>query len=269
MNKLIKNLFLIPLLALSFLSSTNVIQAESPIYTPQNSAFFFDVDDVILDKSSWTIFGIMLKHYRTAITVWWNAKQFDNPLPQKGATAEAWKEWGRNNYPALEEFINDIQQSKTPNMETIAIVEKLLDKEFDLYEATNMGTDEFAEHKKKNRFFERFKAGKTVNYKAQPIIKKPNPKYFAELTELAPNIEYKIFIDDKLKNVEAARQAGFIGIHFTTAEQLEADLIGMGIVVNEHPKKEKSTRKIPYKQLIALGLLFFFFKNLHNRYASY
>ncbi|HEV2601141.1 MAG TPA: hypothetical protein VGT41_02485 [Candidatus Babeliales bacterium] len=235
MNKAIKNLFLIPLLGLSLFTDTNLIESAPPIYTPKNTEFFFDVDDVILDKSYLTIVGIVLKNSWTCAKALSNWQRFKSALNQKEQIADAWKEWGKNNYPPVEKLITEVQQSKWPNIATVKIVEKLLDKGFTLREATNMGPDEFAEHKKKYPFFQKFKPGKAVSYKFRPIIKKPNPQYFAELTTLAPDTEHKIFVDDKIENVKAARKAGFIGIHFTTAEQLEADLICMGIVISSHP----------------------------------
>ena len=39
-----------------------------------------------------------------------------------------------------------------------------------------------------------------------------------------------VFIDDSLPNVEAARSLGIHGIHFQSAAQLQADLMGLGVV---------------------------------------
>lgn len=235
MNTVIKKLLIIPLLGLSLFTYTSHTQTEQPKYTPENTSFFFDIDDVILDKSYWTIFGIVLKNSWTITKALCNWQRLKSALNQKEQIADAWKEWGRQNYPPVEKLITEVQQSKWPNNAVVVIVEKLLDKGFTLREATNMGPDEFAEHKKKYSFLQKFKPGKTVNYKMRPIIQKPNPQYFVELAQLTPDTKYKIFIDDKLKNVKAARQAGFIGIHFTTAEQLEADLLHMGIIVSPYP----------------------------------
>ena len=39
-----------------------------------------------------------------------------------------------------------------------------------------------------------------------------------------------VFIDDSLLNIEAARSLGIHGIHFQSAAQLQADLMGLGVV---------------------------------------
>ena len=42
-----------------------------------------------------------------------------------------------------------------------------------------------------------------------------------------------IFVDDKLENVKAARDSGWIGIQFKNVKQLRANLIELGINVNK------------------------------------
>lgn len=71
--------------------------------------------------------------------------------------------------------------------------------------------------------------------KAQDGIfyKKPDPAYFVELKKIAYAKGFTdntlIFIDNEKANVQAACDAGMIGIHYTSAEQLAADFHKLGI----------------------------------------
>lgn len=51
--------------------------------------------------------------------------------------------------------------------------------------------------------------------------------------EVAHNLEVDpsscIFVDDRLRNIEAAKEAGMVGLHFKNAEALKEDLFHMGI----------------------------------------
>ena len=61
---------------------------------------------------------------------------------------------------------------------------------------------------------------------------KPAPKIYREAIEVSGRRpEECAFIDDKLENAEAATQQGMHGIHYTSAEQLEAELRMLGVVL--------------------------------------
>lgn len=57
---------------------------------------------------------------------------------------------------------------------------------------------------------------------------KPDPAVFhAALDRLGRPPDEVLFIDDRLANVEAARRVGMGGLHFTSAERLRAELLGL------------------------------------------
>jgi len=65
-------------------------------------------------------------------------------------------------------------------------------------------------------------------------VRKPEPRAFevaCERLEAPP--EDCIFIDDTLENVEAARRAGMVGLHFRGPGQLMQDLEDLGIALDE------------------------------------
>ncbi len=63
-------------------------------------------------------------------------------------------------------------------------------------------------------------------------IAKPEPRsYLIASDRLGVAAPACIFVDDRRTNVEGARVAGLVGVHFTGREALEADLRGLGVDV--------------------------------------
>ncbi|XP_057778540.1 flavin mononucleotide hydrolase 1, chloroplatic-like isoform X2 [Salvia miltiorrhiza] len=67
--------------------------------------------------------------------------------------------------------------------------------------------------------------------------RKPDPDFYMDmLKHLKVEPTCCVFIDDRMKNVEAALHAGFNGIHFKTADSLRKDLSNLGILLHtENP----------------------------------
>ncbi|KAF5462783.1 hypothetical protein F2P56_018764 [Juglans regia] len=63
--------------------------------------------------------------------------------------------------------------------------------------------------------------------------RKPDPDFYLDvLSQLEVNSENCIFIDDRLKNVEAAAEVGIVGLHFKNTNLLLQDLSSMGIDIS-------------------------------------
>lgn len=61
-------------------------------------------------------------------------------------------------------------------------------------------------------------------------VSKPNPEaYEMVLKKLGVKSEEALFIDDELRNIDAAEKLGIKTIHFKNSEQLEKELKGMGL----------------------------------------
>ncbi|KAJ7978246.1 Haloacid dehalogenase-like hydrolase family protein [Quillaja saponaria] len=70
--------------------------------------------------------------------------------------------------------------------------------------------------------------------------RKPDPEFYLEvLTQLKVDPKSCIFIDDRLKNVEAAIEVGINGVHFKNASSLREDLSLMGIEILKDEEKQK------------------------------
>ncbi|CAB4316082.1 unnamed protein product [Prunus armeniaca] len=66
--------------------------------------------------------------------------------------------------------------------------------------------------------------------------RKPDPEFYLEVERLLKvDPASCIFIDDSMRNVEAAKEIGIIGLHFKNADLLRQDLslLGIGISTNQ------------------------------------
>lgn len=112
---------------------------------------------------------------------------------------------------------------------TPEILEDLLDSGHDVTALTNFAADTFLEAKPRFPILDRFR-GVTVS--AHTGYAKPDPdiyRHHAEAFGLSPS--HVLFFDDVLKNIAAAREAGWNAEQFTGAEQMRADLRRYGIMV--------------------------------------
>ena len=112
---------------------------------------------------------------------------------------------------------------------TPEIMEELLDTGHDVTALTNFAADTFLEAKPRFPILDRFR-GVTVS--AHTGYAKPDPdiyRHHAEAFGLSPpNV---LFFDDTMKNIVAAREAGWNAEQFTGAAQMQADLQRYGIMV--------------------------------------
>ncbi|KAK9919263.1 hypothetical protein M0R45_027872 [Rubus argutus] len=63
--------------------------------------------------------------------------------------------------------------------------------------------------------------------------RKPDPEFFLEVVrDLKVDAASCIFVDDRMRNVEAAKEVGIVGLHFKNVDLLRQDLSLMGIVIS-------------------------------------
>ena len=111
---------------------------------------------------------------------------------------------------------------------TVAILEELHARGVPLYGLTNWSAETFPHALKRFAFFQRFR-GIVVSGRIK--LKKPDPRIFAHLVrthDLTP--AQTVFIDDSLRNVDAAKAAGLHALHFTDPKRLAADLRSLGVL---------------------------------------
>ncbi|XP_048424527.1 LOW QUALITY PROTEIN: flavin mononucleotide hydrolase 1, chloroplatic [Pyrus x bretschneideri] len=63
--------------------------------------------------------------------------------------------------------------------------------------------------------------------------RKPDPEFYLEVVRhLEVDPGSCIFVDDRMRNVEAAKEVGIVGLHFKNADSLRQDLLSMGIDIS-------------------------------------
>jgi putative hydrolase of the HAD superfamily len=92
---------------------------------------------------------------------------------------------------------------------------------------SNMGDNVHANMEREFRWLSRFDV---LVWSYQLRMAKPDPAIYRHtLKELGTPAEETLFLDDKLVNVQAARELGMNSLVFTNVEQLRADLIAQGL----------------------------------------
>jgi 2-haloacid dehalogenase len=113
--------------------------------------------------------------------------------------------------------------------DSVAIMTGLIASGHDVTMLTNFAADTFAEAREMYPFLNKPR-GVTVSGEIG-LIKPDVAIYQHHAKDFALEPAHTVFIDDSFPNVEGARAAGWKAVHFTGAEQLKADLRGLGISV--------------------------------------
>lgn len=112
---------------------------------------------------------------------------------------------------------------------SVTILHKLHDNGYSLYGLTNWAAETFPYAYYSHEFFHIFKD--IVVSGRENTIKPENKIYEICLSRNNLNAHECIFIDDSLDNVIAARNLGITAIHFTDPENLQTDLINLGVKI--------------------------------------
>lgn len=111
---------------------------------------------------------------------------------------------------------------------TVQILHELREQQYTLAALSNWSAETFPRVRPQFAFFDLFKA---IVLSGEEKVIKPQARIFEILLE---RIGYPagqcVFIDDSLKNVEAAQALGFSTIHFQSAAQLRQALAQMNIL---------------------------------------
>ena len=113
--------------------------------------------------------------------------------------------------------------------ESVAIMEALIERGFDVTMLTNFASDTFIEARERFPFLQKPR-GVTVSGDIRAI--KPDRAIFDHhVIAFGLEPQATLFIDDSAKNVEGARAAGWNAVQFVDPETLRKDLAGYGIKV--------------------------------------
>lgn len=198
------------------------------------TAIIFDLGGVLIDWNPLYLYRKIFKdasemqHFLEKVcTPEWNEEQ-DAGRTLKEATDHLVKE-----YPEHEENIRAYydrwqEMLAGPIDGTVDIFKKLKDsKRFKLYALTNWSAETFPIALQRYEFLNWFDG---VVVSGTEKFRKPFPKFYQILLDrYNVKAEEAVFIDDNIRNVEAAKQLGIDSIHFITPEQLNEELLARGI----------------------------------------
>ncbi len=111
---------------------------------------------------------------------------------------------------------------------TVAVLAELKEAGFPLYALSNWSAETFARARPMFEFFDWFE---DLVISGEVKLIKPDPRIFELLLgKIGRPARKCVYIDDSAANASAARELGFQAIHFTSAEQLRKELIGLGVL---------------------------------------
>ncbi len=112
--------------------------------------------------------------------------------------------------------------------ENVAVLKQLKHSDYELFGLTNWSTETLPYALENYDFFEIFN-GKIVVSGEEKLIK-PDPEiWHVLLNRYQIKAEESVFIDDSARNIEEAKNLGFITIHVTEQTSLAEQLRGLGV----------------------------------------
>lgn len=130
----------------------------------------------------------------------------------------------------IRKYYDDWENMLTGSIDgTVALLKKLqVKKQYQLFALTNWSAETFPIALQRYPFLQIFEdivvSGKIKMRKPQAEI------YQYSLQQFNISADETLFIDDNLRNVEAARKEGIHSIHFTNPKQLSKELTDLGII---------------------------------------
>lgn len=241
MKKFYTVFFLVISLLTSLFCASLKTESGIILLDPHKTIIACDLDDVVI--SGRNLRWLMLPtNWSFALTVNKVSKRFKlhDPLLIIKKIKELYPKYSQK----CDEFKKIIGTAQ-PKKKTIKILKKAAQQGYNFVAASNMAKGTYS-LLLQNRtlptelFSQDIYFVKTKKCNKKPdgnYHAKPDLEYFINLKKYihkkypSCSYEYRVFIDDKKKNVKAARKAGFIAIHYKNARKLQYDLKKCGVVL--------------------------------------
>lgn len=197
-------------------------------------AVVFDVGGVLIDWDPRHLYRKLfddtaaMEHFLTEVcSQTWN-EQADAGRPTAVITAELCRDHP-DKRPLIESYYARFDEMIAGAFDdSVAIVERLHGQGTPLFVLSNFSAETFPLARRRFPFFGRF-SGLVIS--GEEGMKKPDLRIYDLLVErfaLAP--ARTLFIDDRDDNAQAAREAGWQALRFTSARQLAHDLKVLGVL---------------------------------------
>lgn len=231
-------------LTVGSLSAATGVQKPENI-NPANVEFAWDLHHVVVKRDDAAMFfksmpswGKMLKIKLSKKKKYRIVRKKLKVLKDTAATGQAYMElFQKHGFNKLADTFRDLASLQKPTKGIKKLIQELHAMGYVQRPCSNIGSLFFKDLAAKlHDFFCYFAPGTTATYvPGRKSIIKPNPEFYeTHNKKFNPNgTKTFIFVDDKLENVKAARDSGWIGIQFKNVKQLRANLIELGINVNK------------------------------------
>lgn len=162
----------------------------------------------------------------TVCTSEWN-ERMDAGLPLQHGIAERVERFPHHE-PLIRAYGERFGEMMLPMHGSIALLQELGARGVGLYALSNWAADTYAATRHLFPFLERFD-GLVIS--GQIGIAKPDPRIFSHLLD-THSLEPRalLFVDDRAKNIEAARAVGIDGVVFEGVAGLRAELVSRGLL---------------------------------------
>lgn len=204
-------------------------------FSSKNPVIIFDLGGVLIDWNPRYLYRKIFKGDEPGMEYFlenicsqeWNAKQ-DAGRPFKEATDELIAA-----YPEHGECIK-AYFSRWPEMvedalwDSVSILKALKDKAYSLHALSNWSAETFPLVSHRFEFLNWFE---TILLSGEERLVKPDREIFELMLErIGCKAEQCLFIDDTMANIVTARALGFYTIPFTSPDQLNAELLRIGLI---------------------------------------
>ena len=199
------------------------------------NTIIFDLGNVLIDWNPKYVFDKLFDDedrkkyfFENICTMEWNEAQ-DAGRPIKEATEELvaqypeWKGYIEAYYGKWTEMLGG------PIHDTVEIFKTLKQSgRYKLYALTNWSAETFPYALEMYEFLHWFD-GRVVS--GEEKMRKPHPEFYQVLLDrFDVRAEEALFIDDSVRNIQAAKKIGIKTIHFTSPEQLRNELVQQGFL---------------------------------------
>lgn len=202
---------------------------------PDKKVIIFDLGGVLIDWNPRYVYHAVFDDKEKAewflthiCSLDWNERQdagylIADAVEEKVAEFPEWEKEIRIYYDRWVEML------KGPIQDTVELFRELKDSNrFRLYALTNWSAELFPVALEKYDFLQWFDG---IVVSGEENTRKPFPEiYELLLKRYSVMAEEAVFIDDNLRNIEAAERIGIRSIHFVSAKELRSELVKLGVI---------------------------------------
>lgn len=235
------------LIVLFYICSYLSIEIVSAAQKPDRCVIVFDFGGVIAQANTAQMTDFLMQSFKINKVELSNAlKEMQSFIAKGGSEKQFWEQFALSQGVTLADHWFDqfgviIKKSITEIPETLLIVKALQKQGYQTAMLSDV-TQYQAEIVRKMGYYDLFNP---VLLSYEIGVKKPHPEAFKILLEkLQVPAAHVLFIDDRIENVEAAKNLGIDSIQFINPEQLKKELEKRGIYLSQNDFSHRFSHRI-------------------------